>query len=413
MSRIRSTFSVGIVATLLAGLLSHSALAQVGSRNADGLIMGDALFDRPAQSAAQKLAPVDDPPIATPAAKLPLSQLHVPDGFKIEVYASGMANARSMALGDKGTVFVGNRVLDKVYAVVPSPTGNIVKTIATGMNMPNGVAFKDGNLYVAEVNKIWRFDNIEANLDNPPKPVLIYSDLPSEAAHGWKFIGIGPDNKLYIPVGAPGNILLPPPPYAQIRRISLDGKTVEMVATGVRNSVGFDWNPVTKDLYFSNNGRDWVSEDLPNDTMHIVKASATAAPNFGYPYCHQGDFTDPEYGWGRSCDEFAKPAALMGPHVAVLGMRFYSGDMFPASYKGNIFMARHGSWDRTVKTGGDVVAMKLKPDGSFDSFTPFMTGFLQNNNYVGRPVDVLQLKDGSMLVSDDYNGAIWRVSHVN
>lgn len=405
--------SVGVIATLFATLLSHSSLAQIGQRNAAGLIMGDALFDQPGGPAAQKLAPVDDPPIATPAAKLPISMLHVPDGFKLEVYASGIANARSMALGDKGTVFVGNRTLDKVYAVVPSSTGNIVKVIASGLNMPNGVAFKDGNLYVAEVNKVWRFDNIEANLDNPPKPTLIYADLPSEAAHGWKFIGIGPDNKLYIPIGAPGNILMPPPQYAQIRRISLDGKTVEMVATGVRNSVGFDWNPATKDLYFTNNGRDWVSEDLPNDTMHIVKATATTAPNFGYPFCHQGNFTDPEYGWGRSCDEFAKPAALMGPHVAVLGMRFYTGDMFPASYKGNIFMARHGSWDRTVKLGGDIVSVKLQPDGSFDSFVPFMTGFLQNNNYVGRPVDVLQLKDGSVLVSDDWNGAIWRVSYAH
>lgn len=360
----RKNLAFGLAATLMAGLLSNTALAQIGQRNAAGRIMGDALFDQPSQPAAQKLAPVSDPPIATPAAKLPIDKLHVPDGFKIEVFASGIANARSMALGDKGTVFVGNRTLDKVYAVVPSPTGNVVKVIASGLNMPNGVAFKDGNLYVAEVNKIWRFDNIETNLDNPPKPTLIYSDLPSEQAHGWKFIGIGPDNKLYIPIGAPGNILNPPPQYAQIRRISLDGKTMETVATGVRNSVGFDWNPATKDLYFSNNGRDWVSEDLPNDTLHIVKASASAAPNFGYPFCHQGNFTDPEFGWGHSCDDYAKPAALMGPHVATLGMRFYTGDMFPASYKGNIFLARHGSWDRTVKLGGDVVSVKLAADGS-------------------------------------------------
>ena len=286
----------------------------------------------------------------------------------------------------------------------------VVKVIASGLHRPNGLAFKDGNLYVAELSKIWRFDNIEANLDHPPKPVLIYDDLPKQEAHGWKFIGIGPDNKLYVPIGAPGNILMPPPENAQIRRMDLDGKNVEMVATGVRNSVGFDWNPVTKDFYFTNNGRDWVSEDLPNDTLHEVKAGTESPPNFGYPYCHQGNLADPKYGWGHSCSEFAPPSGLLGPHAASLGMRFYTGDSFPADYKNTIFIARHGSWNKTVKIGGDVAVAKLNEDGTMKSLTPFLTGFIQDNKYVGRPVDVQQMPDGSMLVSDDWNGAVWRVS---
>ncbi len=369
------------------------------------------LFGQPQSADAAKLAPVSGPPLATQAKNLPLTKLHVPDGFKVEVYASGVGNARSMRLGDKGTLFVGSRVLDKVYAVTSENGVKTVKIIASGLHRPNGVAFHDGSLYVAELSKIWRFDNIEANLDHPPKPVLIYDDLPKDEAHGWKFISIGPDNKLYVPIGSPGNITMPPSTHAQIRRMDLDGKNVEMVATGVRNSVGFDWSPITKDLYFTNNGRDWVSEDIPNDTLHRVSASAKTAPNFGFPYCHQGNFTDPEYGWGHSCDEFAKPIALMGPHTATLGMRFYTGSMFPASYKNAIFVARHGSWNRTKKLGGDVVVVKLKDDGSVESVEPFLTGFLENNKYNGRPVDVQQMPDGSLLVSDDWNGAIWRVTY--
>ena len=404
------------VAATIAILLASTAMAQAPTPPAAAAAAPtadrqSALFGRPEGQAALNLAPVNPPPIATAADKLPLAKMHVPEGFKVEVFASGVANARSMTIGTNGTVFVGSRLLDKVYAIVQGPNGNVVKVIATGMHRPNGVAFHDGALYVAELSKIWRLDNIESNLDTPPKPVLIYDDLPKDEAHGWKFLSIGPDNKLYFQIGSPGNITLPPPTHAQIRRIDLDGKNMEVVAFGVRNSVGFDWNPVTKDLYFTNNGRDWVSEDIPNDTLHRVSAGSTTPPNFGFPYCHQGNFTDPEYGWGRSCDEFAKPAALMGPHVATLGMRFYTGSMFPAAYRNAIFVARHGSWNRTVKLGGDIVVVKLKDDGSVASIEPFMTGFLENNRYNGRPVDVQMLKDGSLLVSDDWNGAIWRVSY--
>jgi glucose/arabinose dehydrogenase len=370
-----------------------------------------AMFGRPDNPDAVKLAPVPSPPLPTSAARLPLDKMHVPAGFKVEVYASGMANARSLALGDNGTVFAGSRLMDKVYAITTVNGTRIVKVIASGLHRPNGVAFHNGSLYVAELSKIWRYDNIEDNLDHPPQPVLVYDDLPTDEAHGWKFIAIGPDNKLYVPVGSPGNIPMPPPTHAQIRRMDLDGKNVEKVAIGVRNTVGFDWNPRNGDMYFSNNGRDWVSEDLPNDTLHRIPVGAERTMNFGFPYCHQGNFTDPEHGWGHSCSEFDPPTALLGPHVAAIGLRFYTGDMFPETYKNAIFLARHGSWNRTKKLGGDVVVIKLKDDGSVASIEPFMTGFLENNNYNGRPVDVQMLKDGSLLVSDDWNGAVWRVSY--
>ena len=411
--RLPATIAAGAIlwaGTALAQTTPPSQPSTVTQRGQQ-LPPGDPLIGQPDNPDALKLAPVSGPVLPTRADKLPTAMLHVPEGFKVEVFASGLPDARSMRLGDKGTLFVGSRVRDKVYAVVPGPNGNVVKVIASGLHRPNGLAFHDGALYVAELSKIWRYDNIEANLDSPPKPVLVYEDLPTDEPHGWKFIAIGPDNKLYVPVGAPGNIVMPSSRHAQIRRMDLDGKNVELVATGVRNSVGFDWNPVTKDFYFSNNGRDWMSEDLPNDTLHVVKAGTTTAPNFGYPYCHQGNFTDPEFGWGHSCDEFAKPAGLMGPHVATLGMRFYTGDMFPSSYKNAIFLARHGSWDRTKKLGGDVVVVKLKDDGTIASYEPFLTGFLQNNAYVGRPVDVQPMPDGSLLVSDDWNGAIWRITY--
>jgi glucose/arabinose dehydrogenase len=313
-----------------------------------------------------------------------------------------------MRLGDKGTLFVSTRLAGNVYAVVEKDGKREVKTIAKGLHRPNGLAFKDGALYVAELSKVWRYDNIEANLDSPPQPKLISDKFPTDEPHGWKFIGIGPDNKLYVPVGLPCNNCLGSDEHAQIRRMNLDGSGMEVIARGVRNTVGFDWHPVTKELYFTDHGRDWASEDLPADELNRI---TKIGQHFGTPYCYQGNFPDPEFGWGRSCDEFEKPVALLGPHSAVLGMRFYTGNMFPAQYRNAIFIARHGSWNRSKKIGGDVVVAQLNRDGSIRAIEPFLTGFIQNNNYIGRPVDVLQMKDGSLLVSDDYSGAIYRVSY--
>jgi glucose/arabinose dehydrogenase len=337
-----------------------------------------------------------------------LAKLKVPAGFNIEVYAAGMANARSLAMGDKGTVFVGSRLVDKVYAIVNKDGKRTVKVLASGLYRPNGVAFRNGTLYIAELSKVSKIDKVEDVLDNPPKPTVIYDNLPKDEAHGWKFIAIGPDNKLYVPVGQPGNNVLHDDAHGQIRRMNLDGSGAEVIARGVRNTVGFDWHPTTKQLYFTDNGRDWASEDVPEDELNRV---TKVGEHFGSPYCYQGNFPDPEFGWGHSCSEFTAPVGLMGPHSASLGMRFYTGDMFPKSYKNAIIVARHGSWNRSKKFGGDVVVVKLNKDGTMKSTEPLITGFLENNSYLGRPVDVLQMNDGSLLVSDDWNGAVYRVSY--
>jgi len=357
------------------------------------------------------LAPVTPPPLAAAADKVPVDKLRVPKGFKIEVYASGIPNARSLRLGDKGTVFVSNRTLDKIYAIVDKGGKREVKVLFKDLYRPNGIALHNGTLYIAELSQISKVDNIEDNLDNPPKPTVIYNDLPKDEPHGWKYLTVGPDNKLYFNVGAPCNICMPPDTHAQIRRINLDGSGVEVVARGVRQIVGMDWHPTLKQLYFTENARDWLSEELPNDKLN--RLAQPGKDNFGYPYCHQGNVPDPEFGWGHSCDEFTKPVALLGPHSAPLGIKFYTGNAFPAEYRSQAFIARHGSWNKSKKIGGDILVAKLNKDGSLKSLDPFLTGFIQDNNYVGRPVDLLVMKDGSLLISDDYAGAIYRVSYGN
>ncbi len=412
MRRRNSSAQTIMLGSIFAGLLASSLWGEVLAQQTPAaapapLPSGSPLIGQPNTSEAKKLAPVAPPPIPTAADKLPVGKLTVPAGFKIEVYASGAGNARSLALGDKGTVFAGSRLLDKVYAIADKDGKREVKVIATGLYRPNGIAFHNGTLYIAELSQISKIDNIESQLDNPPKPTVIYSDLPKDEAHGWKYLRVGPDNKLYFQIGAPCNICMPDDQHAQIRRINLDGSGAEVIARGIRQVVGMDWQPGTNLLYFSENQRDWLSEDIPQDKLN--RLSNPGKDNFGFPYCHQGNFTDPEFGWGHSCTEFTKPVGLMGPHTAVLGMRFYNGAMFP-DMKDAIILARHGSWNRSVKIGGDVVVVRLNEDGTVKSYDPLVTGFLQDNNYVGRPVDVLVLKDGSVLVSDDWNGAIWRIS---
>jgi glucose/arabinose dehydrogenase len=405
-----------LLAGAFLGIFTYGAAAQqpaspapaAAPAAAPALPPGSPLIGRPDNEAAQKLAPVAAPPIAAAPDKLPLAKLKLPPGFNIEVYAAGMANAREMAEGDKGTVFVGSRLVDKVYGIVNKDGKRTVKVVASGLYRPNGVAFKNGTLYIAELSKVSKIDKVEDNLDSPPKPTVIYDKFPKDEAHGWKFIAIGPDNKLYVPVGQPGNNVLHDEQHGKIWRMNLDGSGAEVYAQGVRNTVGFDWNPETKQLYFTDNGRDWMSEDVPEDELNRV---TKVGEHFGSPYCYQGNLSDPEFGWGHSCSEFTPPVTLMGPHSASLGMRFYTGNMFPKSYKNAIFVARHGSWNRSKKFGGDIAVVKLNKDGTVKSVEPFMTGFLENNSYVGRPVDVMQMKDGSMLVSDDWNGAVYRITY--
>src|SRR5262245_12341329 len=356
------------------------------------------------------LAPQVPPPIPTAADKLPVAQLKLPKNFHLEIFASGVPNARSLRVSDKGTVFVSTRTLGRVYALVDNNGKRELKTLATGLNSPNGIALHNGTLYIAEIDKISKIDNIESQLDNPPKPTVIYSDLPNDAPHGWKFLTVGPDNKLYFNIGAPCNICMPPATHAQIRRINLDGSAMEVVARGIRQVVGMDWHPLLKQMYFTENQRDWLSEDEPNDKLN--RLARPGQDNFGYPYCDGGDIPDPQFGWGHSCNEFTKPVAQLGPHSAPLGMRFYTGKMFPPQYRNAIFIARHGSWNKTHKIGGDVVVAHLNADGTVKSVEPFITGFLvDGSKYVGRPVDMEWLKDGSMLLSDDFNGAVYRITY--
>ena len=408
MTTIPSPRSLLLAGALLGAFNCGASAQQAPAPAASPLPPGSPMIGRPDNEAAQKLAPVAPPPLAAAADKLPTAKLKVPAGFNIEVYASGMTNARSLALGDKGTVFVGTRLVGKVYAITSKDGKREVKTLYSELYRPNGVAFKNGTLYIAELSKVSKVDKVEDNLDNPPKPTVIYDNLPKDEAHGWKFIAIGPDNKLYVPVGQPGNNVLRDKDHGQIRRINLDGSGAEVVAGGVRNTVGFDWNPETKQLYFTDNGRDWLSEDVPEDELNRV---TKVGEHFGAPYCWQGNLPDPEFGWGHSCSEYTAPVTLMGPHSASLGMRFYTGSMFPKTYKNAIIVARHGSWNRTKKFGGDVVVVHLDKDGKFKSMEPLITGFLEDNKYIGRPVDVMQMKDGSILVSDDWNGAVYRISY--
>jgi glucose/arabinose dehydrogenase len=369
---------------------------------------GSPLIGRPDNEAAAKLVPQVAPPLAAAPDKLPTAKLKVPAGFNIEVYAAGMANARSLALGDKGTVFVGSRLVDKVYGIENKDGKRSVKIVASGLYRPNGVAFKDGTLYIAELSKVSKIDKVEDVIDSPPKPTMIYDKLPKDEAHGWKFIAIGPDNKLYVPVGQPGNNVLHDADHGQIRRMNLDGSGAEVYALGVRNTVGFDWNPENKQMYFTDNSRDWLSETVPEDELNRV---TKAGEDFGAPFCYQGNIIDQELGWGKNCKDYTAPAGLMGPHTAALGMRFYTGNMFPKSYKNAIIVARHGSWNKSHKEGGDVVVVKLNKDGTVKSMEPLITGFIEDNKYIGRPVDVMQMKDGSLLVSDDWNGAVYRVTY--
>jgi glucose/arabinose dehydrogenase len=342
--------------------------------------------------------------------KLPLERVKLPPGFEISVFAEGVKDARSMALGDKGWLFVSTRTAGNVYAIRHDGVKALeTVTIATGLNMPNGVALKDGALFVAEVNRVWRYDAIETSLPKPPKPALVYDKYPTDRHHGWKFIRFGPDGWLYIPVGAPCNVCDREDPYSTITRLKPDGSAMEVVARGVRNTVGFDWHPETKELWFTDNGRDMMGDDVPPDELnHAPKAGM----HFGFPYCHGGEVADPDFAKDRKCAEFTPPARKFGAHVAALGMRFYTGAMFPAGYRNEIFIAEHGSWNRSKKSGYRVMRAKVA-GGVVVDYGVFAEGFLDaaTDKAWGRPVDVQVMPDGALLVSDDFANAIYRIGY--
>ena len=347
------------------------------------------------------------------AQSVQLDKIKLPPGFEIKIYASGVKGARSMALSPKGTLFVGTRGEGQVYAVVDRNKDHIadeVITLAEGLNSPNGIAFRNGSLYVAEIDRVLRFDNIETRLYDPPAPLVVNDKFPKDGHHGWKFIRFGLDGKLYVPVGAPCNICEPDGNrYAVIMRMNPDGSGLETFARGIRNSVGFDWHPETKELWFTDNGRDWLGDDLPPDELNRVPRSGM---HFGYPYCHGGDIADPEYGHKRKCSEFVPPVVKLGPHVAALGMRFYTGEMFPSKYRGGIFIAQHGSWNRSTPIGYRVMQVHIENNREI-SYESFAEGWLQGRHAWGRPVDVLVMPDGALLVSDDYADVIYRISYKN
>ena len=338
-------------------------------------------------------------------------KLRFPPGFSVEVFADDVHDARSLALGDKGTVFVGTRARGAVYALVDSDRdgkSDKMFTIAKGLNSPNGVAFRNGALYVAETSRILRFDGIEDRLDNPPQPVTVSDAFPADRHHGWKFIAFGPDGKLYVPVGAPCNICEPDPDrYAVIMRMDANGSNLETFARGIRNSVGFDWHPQTNELWFNDHGRDWMGDDMPSDELNRAPKPDM---HFGYPYCHQGDTPDPEYGAKYNCKDFTPPALKQGGHVAPDGLRFYTGSMFPEAYRNRIFIAQHGSWNRSTKNGYRIVSVEIK-DGKVGKYETFAEGWVQDDDAWGRPVDILVMPDGALLVSDDRSGTVYRITY--
>lgn len=398
--------SAAIAASLLA---IGSAIAQAPP--------GMSAIDRSDPKASKQdlnLRPHPTPPLATPVEKLPVDKIKLPQGFKAEVWSSGHPGARTMVRGDKGTIFMGSRVIGRVYAIVEKDGKRDVKVLLQGLTQPNGLAFRDGSLYVFAINRVLRYDKIEENLEKAPEPVELTAayNLPPEVHHNWKYVDFGPDGKMYVQVGANCNICeINPGIHGQIRRYNADGTGMEIVARGVRNTVGFDWHPQTKELWFTDNGRDWAGNAGPEDELNRVPKGQEGA-NFGFPYCHANGIADPDVKRPNPCAGVVMPAALLGPHAAGLGIKFYTGKMFPANYQNVAFVVRRGSWNREQKFGYDVVIARPQANGRA-RIEPFLTGLLdgQKNEFYGRPTYVLQMPDGALLVSDEQNGAVYRISY--
>jgi glucose/arabinose dehydrogenase len=359
-----------------------------------------------------KLAPHPGKMTETPASEIPVGKLKVPAGFKVELWASGLPGGRAMAVSeDEKKIWVGTRGIGRVYEITNDGGKRSVRTIASKLTQPAGVAYKDGSLYVFAIDKVLKYDGIAKNPDVQPQDLTAKFDLPPEQHHNWKYVAFGPDNKLYVPFGAPCNICEPKPEYAQIRRYNADGSGKEVIATGVRNSVGFDWHPQTKELWFSDHGRDWMGDDSPSDELNRL---AKPGANFGFPYCHANGTPDVDFKKADACKGVTMPVLLTGPHAATMGVKFYTGKMFPAEYQNSIFVVRKGSWNRTTPSGFDVVNVRVGADGKNASMMTFMSGFNESADtykFWGRPAYIHQMRDGSLLVSDEQVGAIYRISY--
>lgn len=359
---------------------------------------------------------------AATAAAPDISRLALPPGFNIEVLTSAVPNARQMALSEGGVLYVGSRRAGDVYAITGwedkagDPAQINVRVIASGLTMPSGLAYKDGSLYVGALNKILRYDNIDDRLDLPGEPVLVTDALPDEKHHGWKYLGFGPDNALYVPVGAPCNICKSKDVrFASILQMNPETGATTVYAEGVRNTVGLAWHPDNKALYFTDNGRDMLGDDVPAEEINRVTEPGS---HYGYPYIHAGDISDPKFGKGHNSQDFVAPLLKIQAHSAALGIAFYdaksfadsqSNSVFPQSYKNALFIAEHGSWNRTEKVGYRVSVMFETPDGP--QYAPFITGWLEDQTNWGRPNDVLVTPNGALLISDDQTGSIYRVSY--
>ena len=363
----------------------------------------------PAMSVS-KLAPHAGRLTETPPGEIPVDKLKVPKGFKVELWAHGIPGGRAMARGDKGKIYIGTRGIGRVYEVTDQGDKRTSRVVVDKLTQPAGVAFRDGSLYVMAIDKMLRYDGIEASPDVQPVDLTGKFNLPPEQHHNWKYIAFGPDKKLYVPFGAPCNICEPPEEYAQLRRYNADGSGMEVIARGIRNTVGFDFHPKTGEVWFTDHGRDWMGDDGPQDELNRVSKTGL---NFGYPYCHANGVPDKDIWKANPCKGVTLPVALMGPHAAAMGIRFYTGNMFPAAYKDTLFAVRKGSWNRAKLFGFDVVSITVTPDGKDAKFTPFLTGFMdpKENKFWGRPAYLLQMPDGALLVTDEQLGAIYRVSY--
>ena len=365
---------------------------------------------RTTDQAASPLAPVAGKLTATPVSELPIDKLKLPAGFKAEVWSHGTPGVRAMARSESGKVYVGTRGLGRVYEITDNGKERTSRIVVDKLNQP-AVAFHKGSLYVMAIDKVLRFDGIEQNPNVAPVDLTAKFNLPPEQHHNWKYIRFGPDGKLYVPFGAPCNICeLPTQEYAQLRRYDADGSNMEVIGRGIRNTQGFDWHPVTQEIWFTDHGRDWLGDDTPADELNRMSKTGL---NFGFPHCHANAIADPDVKKDKPCDGVTLPVATMGAHVAVMGLHFYTGNMFPAEYKNAMFIARKGSWNRTKKSGYDVVMVKANADGTNAQMTPFVTGFLDEKTdaFYGRPVYLMQMPDGALLLSDEQMGAIYRISY--
>lgn len=405
----RTPFFIGAAAVvLMVGCVSQSSAPPLVSAVVSAPVQQAWQQGRTPEQAGSTLAPLAGRLTVTPPDQIPVDRLKLPAGFKLELWAHGLPGGRAMARADNGKIYVGTRAIGRVYEITDNGGQRTVRTVIDKLTQPAGVAVRGNTLYVFAIDKVLRFDNIANTPTVAPVDMTAAFNLPPEQHHNWKYVAFGPDGKLYVPFGAPCNICLPGEAYAQIRRYNADGSGMEVIARGVRNTVGFDWHPVTKELWFTDHGRDWMGDDTPDDELNRMNRVGL---NFGFPYCHANGVPDRDIVRDNPCSGVTLPVTNMGPHAAVMGLKFYTGTMFPEDYRNAMFVARKGSWNRSKKLGFDVVAVTADADGRNAKITPFLTGFLNaDETFNGRPAYIHQQPDGSLLISDEQMGAIYRVS---